>query len=125
MVEISIPQTTEPKNVIREMVKSAENTVTASKFNTSNLEEELAKSMKQIMNATEKETVADTMESIKKIVSDIPYLNGEHEEDTEPAFDKEKINAQVDKSLKKDFKELLSETEQAKKEEQPKKRFRL
>lgn len=121
MVEISIPQTTEPKNVIREMVKSAENTVTASKFNTSNLEEELAKSMKQIMNATEKETVADTMESIKKIVSDIPYLNGEHEEDTEPAFDKEKINAQVDKSLKKDFKELLSETEQAKKEEQPKK----
>lgn len=121
MVEISIPQTTEPKNVIREMVKSAENTVTASKFNTSNLEEELAKSMKQIMNATEKETVADTMESIKKIVSDIPYLNGEHEEDLEPAFDQEKINAQVDKSLKKDFKELLSETEQAKKEEQPKK----
>lgn len=121
MVEINIPQTTEPKNVIHEMVKSAENTVTASKFNTSNLEEELAKSMKQIMNATEKETVADTMESIKKIVSDIPYLNGEHEEDVEPAFDQEKINAQVDKSLKKDFKELLSETEQAKKEEQPKK----
>ncbi len=121
MVEISIPQTTEPKNVIHEMVKSAENTVTASKFNTSNLEEELAKSMKQIMNATEKETVADTMESIKKIVSDIPYLNGEHEEDVEPAFDQEKINAQVDKSLKKDFKELLSETEQAQKEEQPKK----
>ena len=121
MVEISIPQTTEQKNVIHEMVKSTENTVTASKFNTSNLEEELAKSMKQIMNATEKETVADTMESIKKIVSDIPYLNGEHEEDTEPAFDKEKINAQVDKSLKKDFKELLSETEQEKKTEQPKK----
>lgn len=121
MVEISIPQTTEPKNVIHEMVKSAENTVTASKFNTSNLEEELAKSMKQIMEATEKETVADTMESIKKIVSDIPYLNGEHEEDTKPAFDKEKINAQVDKSLKKDFKELLSETEQEKKEEPPKK----
>ncbi len=121
MVEINIPQTTEPKNVIHEMVKSAENTVTASKFNTSNLEEELAKSMKQIMNATEKETVADTMESIKKIVSDIPYLNGEHEEDVEPAFDQEKINAQVDKSLKKDFNELLSETEQAKKEEQPKK----
>ncbi|WP_294783923.1 hypothetical protein [uncultured Eubacterium sp.] len=121
MVEINIPPTTEPKNVIHEMVKSAENTVTASKFNTSNLEEELAKSMKQIMNATEKETVADTMENIKKIVSDIPYLNGEHEEAAEPAFDTEKINAQVDKSLKKDFKELLSETEQEKKAEQPKK----
>ncbi len=121
MVEISIPQTAEPKNVIHEMVKSAENTVTASKFNTSNLEEELAKSMQQIMNATEKETVTDTMESIKKIVSDIPYLNGEHEEAAEPAFDTEKINAQVDKTLKKDFKELLSETtEQENASEQPK-----
>ena len=117
MVEISIPATPERKNVIHEMVKSSENTVTASKFNTSNLEEELAKSMQQIMNATEKETVADTMESIKKIVSDIPYLNGEHEEDTEPAFDKEKINAEVDQSLKEDFKELLSETEEDKKED--------
>ena len=116
MVEISIPATPERKNVIHEMVKSSENTVTASKFNTSNLEEELAKSMQQIMNATEKETVADTMESIKKIVSDIPYLNGEHEEDTEPAFDKEKINAEVDQSLKEDFKELLSEPEEDKKE---------
>lgn len=117
MVEISIPATPERKNVIHEMVKSSENKVTASKFNTSNLEEELAKSMQQIMNATEKETVADTMESIKKIVSDIPYLNGEHEEDTEPAFDKEKINAEVDQSLKEDFKELLSETEEDKKED--------
>lgn len=116
MVEISIPATPERKNVIHEMVKSSENTMTASKFNTSNLEEELAKSMQQIMNATEKETVADTMESIKKIVSDIPYLNGEHEEDTEPAFDKEKINAEVDQSLKEDFKELLSEPEEYKKE---------
>ena len=35
--------------------------------------------MKQIMEATKKETVVDTMENIKKIVGDIPYLNGEHE----------------------------------------------
>ena len=64
MVEISLPQSTERKNVIKEMVKTAEctseeaseTTVTASKFNTSKLQEELAKSMRQIMNATEKET---------------------------------------------------------------------
>ena len=56
MVEISLPQSTERKNVIKEMVKTAEctseeaseTTVTASKFNTSKLQEELAKSMRQI-----------------------------------------------------------------------------
>lgn len=126
MVEISLPQSTERKNVIQEMVKTAEctseeaseTTVTASKFNTSKLQEELAKSMRQIMNATEKETVADTMENIKKIVSDIPYLNGEHEEEAEHAFDQEKINAQVDRSLKKDFHALMKEQEESEKEEQ-------
>lgn len=126
MVEISLPQSTERKNVIKEMVKTAEctseeaseTTVTASKFNTSKLQEELAKSMRQIMNATEKETVADTMENIKKIVSDIPYLNGEHEEKAEHAFDQEKINAQVDRSLKKDFHALMKEQEESEKEEQ-------
>lgn len=126
MVEISLPQNTERKNVIKEMVKTAEctseeaseTTVTASKFNTSKLQEELAKSMRQIMNATEKETVADTMENIKKIVSDIPYLNGEHEEEAEHAFDQEKINAQVDRSLKKDFHALMKEQEESEKEEQ-------
>lgn len=126
MVEISLPQSTERKNVIKEMVKTAEctseeaseTTVTASKFNTSKLQEELAKSMRQIMNATEKETVADTMENIKKIVSDIPYLNGEHGEEAEHAFDQEKINAQVDRSLKKDFHALMKEQEESEKEEQ-------
>lgn len=126
MVEISLLQSTERKNVIKEMVKTvectseeaSETTVTASKFNTSKLQEELAKSMRQIMNATEKETVADTMENIKKIVSDIPYLNGEHEEEAEHAFDQEKINAQVDRSLKKDFHALMKEQEESEKEEQ-------
>ena len=39
-----------------------------SKFNTANLQEELAKSMQQIMEATKKETVDNTMENIKKMV---------------------------------------------------------
>ena len=109
MVEISIPAAPERKNVIHEMVKTPETTVTASKFNTSNLEEELAKSMKQIMEATKKETVVDTMENIKKIVGDIPYLNGEHEAEETFTFDKEKINEQVDERLKKEFDKLMAE----------------
>ena len=111
MVEISIPAAPERKNVIHEMVKTPETTVTASKFNTSNLEEELAKSMKQIMEATKKETVVDTMENIKKIVGDIPYLNGEHEAEETFTFDKEKINEQVDERLKKEFDKLMAESD--------------
>ena len=120
MVEISIPAAPERKNVIHEMVKTPETTVTASKFNTSNLEEELAKSMKQIMEATKKETVVDTMENIKKIVGDIPYLNGEHEAEETFTFDKEKINEQVDERLKKEFDKLRAENaEESDKKDEP------
>lgn len=120
MVEISIPAAPERKNVIHEMVKTPETTVTASKFNTSNLEEELAKSMKQIMEATKKETVVDTMENIKKIVGDIPYLNGEHETEETFTFDKEKINEQVDERLKKEFDKLMAENaEESDKKDEP------
>ena len=120
MVEISIPAAPERKNVIHEMVKTPETTVTASKFNTSNLEEELAKSMKQIMKATKKETVVDTMENIKKIVGDIPYLNGEHEAEETFTFDKEKINEQVDERLKKEFDKLMAENaEESDKKDEP------
>ena len=108
MVEISIPAAPERKNVIHEMVKTPETTVTASKFNTSNLEEELAKSMKQIM------------ENIKKIVGDIPYLNGEHEAEETFTFDKEKINEQVDERLKKEFDKLMAENaEESDKKDEP------
>ena len=107
MVEISIPKRQERKADRKQ--EAPDVTVTASKFNTMNLQEELANSMRQIMNATEKETVSETMDSIKKIVNDIPYLNGEHEQETAPVFDKEKINKKVDQTLKKDFKELLGE----------------
>ena len=103
MVEINIPQNKKESS----STDIPEVTVTASKFNTRNLQEELANSMRQIMNATEKETVSDTMDNIKKIVNDIPYLTNEQTET--PVFDKEKINEKVDQTLKQDFKELLGE----------------
>lgn len=109
IVEINIPKKAEVKNPAEKEADTPEITVTASKFNTLNLQEELAKSMQQIMNATEKETVSDTMDSIKKIVSDIPYLNGENGEEAASAFNQEKINEEVDQTLKEDFKELLEE----------------
>lgn len=109
IVEINIPKKAEVKDPASKEVDIPEITVTASKFNTLNLQEELAKSMQQIMNATEKETVSDTMDSIKKIVNDIPYLSGENGEETVPTFNQEKINEAVDQTLKADFKELLEE----------------
>lgn len=109
IVEINIPTKGEMKDTVSQEVDVPEVTVTASKFNTLNLQEELAKSMRQIMNATEKETVSDTMESIKKIVSDIPYLSGETDEESTASFNQEQINKEVDQSLRQDFKELLAE----------------
>ena len=94
IVEINIPKKVEAR--ISEDNGLPELTVTASKFNTQNLQEELARSMQQIMNATEKETVSDTMDNIKKIVNDIPYLNADPEQEKPPVFDKEKINEKVD-----------------------------
>ncbi|MCC8081527.1 MAG: hypothetical protein LIO80_05925 [Lachnospiraceae bacterium] len=107
MVEVNVPKKVEAK--ISEDSGLPEITVTASRFNTQNLQEELAKSMQQIMTATEKETVRDSMDNIKKIVQDIPYLNAEPGEESGAVFDREKINEQVDEGLKADFKELLGE----------------
>lgn len=106
MVEISYPnKTAEEASAAGSM---PEVTVQASKFNTMNLQEELASGMQQIMNATRRETVADTMSSIKKIVNDIPYLQGESEEN--PLSATGKINARVDESLREDFRERLGQT---------------
>ena len=107
IVEINLPKTVEAK--ISEESGLPEITVTASTFNTINFQEELAKSMQQIMEATEKETVSDTMDTIKKIVSDIPYLQAERTQEGEVGFDREKINETVDASLKTEFQELLDE----------------
>ncbi|MCD8301193.1 MAG: hypothetical protein LUC41_08540 [Clostridiales bacterium] len=111
MVEINIPQKTEPNMleagvVIPGAVTQPEMTVTASKFNTANLQEELNRSMKQIMEATEENTVRDTLKSIRKIVQDIPYLEGEEQE---AISSRAKIREEVNEELKADFKERMGE----------------
>lgn len=80
------------------------------KYNTVNLQKEIAKSMQQIMDATEKETVSDTIENIHKIVEDIPYLQLPREQDSLPK-DAPHIESdeEIDGSLNINFKEMLSE----------------
>ncbi len=81
------------------------------KFNTANLQEELAKSMQQIMDATEKETVDDTMDNIKKMVEEIPYLQMGHHEEAAKAEETAHIETdeEINDSLRDNFKEMLLE----------------
>lgn len=88
-------------------------TVNQEKFNTVNLQQEIAKGMQQIMEAKGKNEVADTMDTIKKIVEDIPYLKleKEQEEYVQQPEETEHIatDEEIDGSLKLNFKELLGE----------------
>ncbi len=82
------------------------------KFNTVNLQEEIARGMQQIMDATEKETVSDTMDSIKKMVEEIPYLTMPLPKDeTEEMIEEKHIETdeEIDGSLKINFQELIGE----------------
>lgn len=80
------------------------------KFNTVNLQEELAKSMRQIMEATERETVTETMDSIKKLVEEVPYYQVQLEQRTaEIQLEKKEKEREINEALKTDFQELLAE----------------
>lgn len=74
---------------------------------------EMVKGMQQIMEAKGKNEVADTMDTIKKIVEDIPYLKleKEQEEYVQQPEETEHIatDEEIDGSLKLNFKELLGE----------------
>ena len=98
--------------IVSETVQIPKVTTNTGIFNTVNLQEELAKSMQQIMDATEKETVSDTMDNIKKMVEDIPYLKmPEPEEDKKETgkYGHIETDEEIDGSLKINFKELLEE----------------
>lgn len=80
------------------------------KFNTVNLQEEIAKGMQQIIDATEKETVTDTLDNINKMVEEIPYLKIPQEESNPVEADKHiETDEEIDGSLKINFKEMLGE----------------
>lgn len=79
------------------------------RFNTVNLQEEIAKGMQQIIEATEKETVSDTMDSIKKIVEDIPYLQIPKEEGAADSAVHIETDEEIDGALRINFQELLKE----------------
>lgn len=79
------------------------------RFNTVNLQEEIAKGMQQIIAATEKEMISDTMDNIKKIVEEIPYLQLPKEEVPQEEGPHIETDEEIDGSLKLNFQEMLGE----------------
>ncbi len=113
MVEVHTTDALESGEVVRDTMKIPNITANTGRFNTQNLQAEIAKSMQQIMDANTKETVSDTMDNLKKMVEDIPYLQVPQEEADRAAEEERyghiETDKEIDDSLKNDFEEMLAE----------------
>lgn len=74
IVEVSPYEELSSGEIVHETVKIPSIMSDTGRFNTMNLQAELAKSMEQIMSATEQETVNDTMDNIKRMVEDADQM---------------------------------------------------
>ena len=116
LTEIGAMEMVKGGEIVHDDVKIPQITVNQEKFNTVNLQEEIAKGMKQIMDAKGKNEVADTMDNIKKIVEEIPFLKFLKDKDDDkkseqPSDEEQHIatDEEIDSSLRMNFKELLGE----------------
>ena len=111
VVEVRPEDDLESGEIVSEPVQIPKVKLSPERFNTQNLQDELRKNMVQIMEATDKEKVEDSMDTIKKLVEEIPYLQIPKEEplpqDTIEIPHIE-TDAEIDNSLKSNFKELLA-----------------
>ena len=111
VVEVRPEDPLESGEIVPEPVQIKDVKMSAERFNTQNLQEELQRSMQEIMNATEKEAVNDTMDNIKKLVEDIPYLQipskKEEEPQEEEVYQHIETDEEIDNSLKSNFQEML------------------
>ena len=111
VVEVRPEDQLESGEIVPEPVQIKDVKMSAERFNTQNLQEELQRSMQEIMNATEKEAVNDTMDNIKKLVEDIPYLQIPSEKEEVPqeeeVYQHIETDEEIDNSLKSNFQEML------------------
>ena len=113
IIEVRPDEYLESGEIINDTIDIPEVQVNADRYNTQNLQEELARGIQQIMDATEKETVHDTMDSIKKMVEEIPYLQPLLSEER-PVTEQElptgyETDEEIDGSLNLNFQEILEE----------------
>lgn len=111
VVEVRPEDPLESGEIVPEPMQIKDVKMSAERFNTQNLQEELQRSMQEIMNATEKEAVNDTMDNIKKLVEDIPYLQIPSEKEEVPqeeeVYQHIETDEEIDNSLKSNFQEML------------------
>ena len=111
-LEIHSTEMMESGEIIQDTVRIPDLTAESGRFNTLNLQEELVKGMQQIIEADTRETVSDTMDNIKKIVEEIPYLQVPQEEEAveeEERYGHIETDEEIDGSLETDFQEMLAE----------------
>lgn len=114
LTHIDVDEMARAGEIAHEPVAIPKVEVNTERFNTVNLQAEIAKGMQQIINATEKETVTDTMDNINRMVEDVPFLKMQMEEEkpsTEHRQSEQHIETdeEIDGELKNNFKELLGE----------------
>ena len=116
ITEIGAMEMVKGGEIVHDDVKIPQITVNQEKFNTVNLQEEIAKGMKQIMDAKGKNEVSDTMDNIKKMVEEIPFLKFLKDKDDDkkseqPSEEELHIatDEEIDGTLRMNFKELLGE----------------
>mgnify|MGYP004609157103 CR=1 FL=1 len=116
ITEIGAMEMVKGGEIVHDDVKIPQITVNQEKFNTVNLQEEIAKGMKQIMDAKGKNEVSDTMDNIKKMVEEIPFLKFLKDKDNDKKSEKPSeeelhiaTDEEIDGTLRMNFKELLGE----------------
>lgn len=110
VVEVRPEDNLSSGEIVNETVQIPDVQLSVERFNTQNLQKELQKSMQQIMEATEREAVDDSMDNIKKLVGEIPYLQiPKGTLPKESSAEHMAANEEIDRSLKNNFQELLAE----------------
>lgn len=111
VIEVKPDDFLESGEIINETVQIPSVVTNPGRFNTANLQNEIAKGMQQIINAKKKETVSDAMDNIKKLVEDIPYLSMQREETRQESAQQidRAVDDEIDRQLDKRLNMMLHE----------------
>ncbi len=110
-VEVHTGERLHSGEIIAETIRIPDVSLNTEKYNTVNLQAEIAKSMEQIANAKETNEVSDSMDIIKNIVEEIPYLQIEEEKKPEEEEEEAHIETdeEIDSNLHAEFERYLAE----------------
>ena len=100
MTHIDVEEMARAGETVHDPVAIPKVEVNTERFNTVNLQAEIAKGMQQIMDATEKETVTDTLDNINRMVEDVPYLKMQMEEE-KPEAQPEQNTRHIDGQMRR------------------------